>query len=204
MLENLIVGAKIGFMVAAPVGPVVILHMRMASLYGFFKAMRAGMLTSCSVGVHAFLGLVAITVIEKYITEYMNIIQIIMGLIVLGVAIQMFVANKKLVLNPDISKVKTYYPALLSFVCPFTTILLVNLITARLGTLPNGVLPIVSVGTGSILGSFLGYVMFCSLSYFCSRKFSQSAVIKANKIAPVLIVYYGLEGLWKGVAPFIN
>lgn len=196
----LVDGARVGFMVAAPMGPVVILHMRMALLLGAKKALLAAVMTACSLGLHATLGGFALSLISEWTQTYAAIIQIIMGLIVLGVAGQMFWANKKLELTSEPIKTKLYYPAILSIICPFTTVLILNLLSANAGSfVPQGLQSVIFMALGTAIGGFSGYAMFITISSLFSKKFSNVVVMKAVKIAPFLILYYGVSGLWKGI-----
>jgi len=126
-----------------------------------------------------------------------------MGILVLCVAAHAHVSNKNIRYGEP-SAAAVWWPAALSLVCPFTTVLVINLMVMT-PTLSAELLLIekLQVALGAALGSSTAYCCYGLLAYIMRQK-ANTWMQRAVLVSPLLIVFFGLSALKKALVSYFQ
>ncbi len=195
-------GFWIGFMVAAPIGPIGILCIRQTIAYGFRIGLITGLGAAIADGVYA----TAITSSANLMTTItQNYAYVLYGL---GGAFLVFLGTK-IFRTPINEKEKSQtmskssrafnYVFFLTFMSPMTTILFITMFTNE-GILMQkmGVPEIASTTVGVMLGAATWWLILASTVKVVYKRFKSLGVFNwVNKIAGCAIAIYGLMNIAK-------
>ena len=199
-MNTLLEGVRVGMMVAMPVGPTVILLLRVGLLRGLGPFAISSLGAACGVGVACSIALTCVGYIQSFVQKHAVATHACLALMVLAVCVHTFYKNKPLTMealkNQD-AQVSLWVPPVMSLTCPFTSILILNLlgschIFSR--SLQVGEMAVTVLGT--VLGAFFGYGILMTAVYFLSRTVSDKFIFLLVKLSPLILLYYGLQGLW--------
>lgn len=195
------IGAIIGILVAAPVGPVNVLCIQRAIERGFFGGVAAGLGAVLGDGLIALFAAMGVGAISGAIKDYRNSIQIIGGVALIVFGVQLYFAQPRLDTSGPVDESKA---SLKDFVwdIPQTFFLTITNPGAVLGLFAifGGVSSFVEVSSyvdaltmvAAIMGGSLAW--WIALSHMIGRirhRISINQFRRINRIAGVLLVGFG-------------
>jgi len=199
MMDFLLEGVKTGAMIAFPIGPVVVLLFRIGLLKGWGPYLVSAGLTGMSVGVSMAIAVSCVRYIQHFVAMYPMQTHLSLAALVLYTAWRVYHSNKSIKLEDLYTKsapINIYYPPFLSLICPFTSVLILNIFAGSdMLQCSLDMSKKVALVAGSVVGSFLTYTGFMVALHVISARLSQRAVLYVAKIAPVIVAYYGVRGL---------
>jgi len=188
-------GLKIGFLVAAPVGPIALLIVRrtlnegrLAGMVSGFGAATADLLC----GLVAALGVSAVTTL---IDSHRGALQLIGGLFMVVLGVNTFRAKDPAAAKRPLHERNFFLAYLFTFLLtlsnPITLLGLVAVLAAfNVGGQTH--LEALTLGGGVFLGSALWWVFLCSIAGWLGRKLGNRTLHAINLVAGVLILGFGL------------
>ena len=190
-----------GALVALAVGPVAILLMRIGLLRGWGPYSLSAFGTGLSFGVSMTIALSCVEYVEGFLDHWPVQTHLFLACLVLGVAWKVFVSNQKLTLEDIGSKRKKgasiTQPPLLSLLCPFTSVLILNMFATRDVMRTDLTFCMKSlIVCGSVFGQFCVFMGYNLGLHIASRATSRRVVLWFTKAAPFVVAYYGVRGLY--------
>lgn len=201
-------GWKIGMFIAMPVGPTMVLLLRIGMLRGLVDFGLSAFGAACGIGVAMAVALTCVVYIQSLLKSYAGVVHGVLALMVLGLAFGTWRSNKKLRVD-DLSKetkvpISLWTAPIVSLTCPFTSILILNMFAAR-DMLQQEISWSMKVAlvASCVFGGFCGYWVLMTVVYALSRKMSKKAVLIMVKAAPFIVLYYGLQGMRTAIESFL-
>ena len=191
-------GWKVGMIIALPLGPTVILLLRIGLLCGW----RAFGLSAfgAALGIAMVLALTCVAYIQTLLDRHPVLVHGILSIMVLVVAWNVFRSNRSITaesLHKRDTPINIWAPPIISLTCPFTSILILNIFATNTTIRQSMSLSIKGVLiVGCVVGALCGYGTIMSVVYGLSRKLSRQVVLIMVKIAPLIVMYYGIQGAW--------
>ncbi|MCY4414472.1 MAG: hypothetical protein OXC30_05790 [Alphaproteobacteria bacterium] len=194
-------GFKIGAALALPVGPVVILLLCMAILRSMKDFLVAQFLVGLAVGTHFMVAMSFHAYIRELVERFPVELYAMMGFLVLFSAWRLYATNQKIRYGLP-RNTKLWGPGVLSLLCPFTTVLVINLmINTPSLCVDLELTDKLCVALGAILGSMSVY---CSEGFilFLLRKKADSWMKNGVMYTPLILVFYGLSSLHQSLQTY--
>lgn len=188
-------GAQTGFMLALPVGPVVLLLIRAFLMKGWKRALYSSFFVSCAVSLHMFVGCMFFSGIKSFVDGHVRLISFIMGFGVCVVAYRLRISQNSVLYEKN----SLYYPAILSLVCPFTTTILLSLLLAKCSTLDMSLPQTAWLSVGSFFGSFFEYIVLMLVLQVVAFAAPEKVMLKAASNSYILVGLYGLMAIIKSL-----
>lgn len=195
----LIKGLVVGFLLAAPVGPIAVLcvhrTLTMSRLAGFFSGLGAAAADAVYGGIAA-LGL---TLISKLLTEHRNWLQVVGGAFLCIVGVRTFFA--KIVERKGAPRwpglVGAFFSALLlTLTNPMTFVAFAAIFASvGLGSVCDNRVDIGALVTGVFLGSALWWTILVGSAHALRAKMTIERLGKLNRMAGVIVFCVGLTYL---------
>lgn len=190
-------GLKIGFIVAAPVGPIALLIIRrtlnegrLAGIVSGFGAATADLLC----GLVAALGVSAITIL---IDAHRSALHLVGGLFMVVLGMQTFRAKDPAEAKRPLHERNLFwawlFTLLLTLSNPLTLVGLVGVVAAfNVGGADQTHFETARLAVGIFLGSALWWVFLCSIAGWLGRKLGNKTLHVINMVAGALILGFGL------------
>jgi threonine/homoserine/homoserine lactone efflux protein len=197
MSELFYTGLKIGFLVAAPVGPIALLIFRRTINEGRIPGIVSGLGAATAdliCGLVAALGVSAITTL---ITAHRSALQLIGGLFMVSLGVNTFrakdPADAKRPLHERNLFLAWLFTLLLTLSNPLTLLGLVAIVAAfNVGGSDQTHFETLSLASGIFLGSTLWWVFLCTIAGWLGRKLGNRTLHVINMAAGALILGFGL------------
>ncbi|MCY4414473.1 MAG: hypothetical protein OXC30_05795 [Alphaproteobacteria bacterium] len=199
MLDKIMEGFLIGFKVALPIGPVAITLISMVlTTKGWNMWPLASFWAGMSIVAHTTVALVFQAVILQYVKEYAVQFYFVMGVAVALVALNAFMTGRKIDIRNIRPVTKVYTPALISLLCPFIGLLVLNLFlgTERL-QVPFTPLEIAVTSLATGLSGAATYFSLAFMVFRLSEQMSLRVSIFLVKLAPIIVLFYSAESLYQ-------
>ena len=200
MIDAAIEGWKIGMMIAMPVGPTMVLLLRIGVLRGLVDFGLSAFGAACGIGVAMAIALTCVLYIQALLASYAGFVHGALALMVIGLACGTWRSNRRLRVD-DLNKetrvpISLWTAPIVSLTCPFTSILILNMFAARdmlqkeMSWSMKGALV-----ASCVVGGFSGYWVLMTVVHMLSQKMSKKAVLFMVKAAPFIVLYYGMQGV---------
>ena len=204
-MGDLINGWIIGASVALAVGPVVVLLLRISVVrpWGAFGLSAFG--TALSFGVSMTIALCGAEYAQSLVERWPAFVHLVLASLVLYTAWRAYMTNKGITIEMLARKrsvrVSLWQPPILSLLCPFTSILILNIFSSQgLLTRSLDLATKAAFVIGSVAGQFTVFFGYGVFLHMISRTFSHKVVLLLAKGAPLIIAYYGTRGLFTGLS----
>ena len=160
----IVIGIAIGFLVAAPIGPIGIFCIRQASANGLFAGIITGLGASIADAVYTVIAGYGASFVEQWIRDYMHWFELIGGFFLIYVANK--IKNASIHLDKDGVKKKNslvescWTTMIMTFLSPMTTFLFLAMF-GKFGVLNDQLTPfkIVSLAIGVFMGALFWWVV---------------------------------------------
>lgn len=190
-------GLEIGFLVAAPVGPIALLIIRRTLNEGRLAGIVSGMGAATAdllCGLIAALGLSAVTTL---IDTHRGALQLVGGLFMVVLGVNTFRAKDPATAKRPLHERNYFLAYLFTFLLtlsnPLTLLGLVAIVAAfNVGGPGQTHFETVTLGGGIFLGSALWWVFLCSIAGWLGRKLGNRTLHVINMVAGALILGFGL------------
>ena len=202
-LIYLLRGFAIGFSLAVPVGPNGILCIRRTLAYGFKRGLFVGLGAAAADMTYGIVAAFGITLISNFITDNMNAIRIVGGVLLLFFGYHAFRSHPSTEnANGSNGHTRTFFSVY--FLTLSNPMVLFGFAAVFAGLGPDRVIGDYSMAAFLVAGIFLGtmgwFAILTTLVHFFREKISTKGVLVVNKIAGVLLILCGLLAFWCGAA----
>lgn len=205
MTHLLIKGMIVGFLIAAPVGPVGILCVKRTIVHGFFSGLFSGIGAASADTVFAAIAGFGITAIAALIESQKHLLEILGGIILIIVAIKSLMtkrqnheteADSATAERSKFAFVADYFSSFFLTITNPITIIAVGALLTSLGALE------VSgnyLGTATlILGVFLGSALWFSglvtvIGFLLHKRLTLNSMYYVHKIAGIIFLVFGIS-----------
>lgn len=201
----LITGVIVGFLVAAPVGPVAVLCMQRTLLDGRFVGYATGFGAALGDTVFGGLAIFSVAAVEGFLLDNRFVIQLIGGLVLVGLGARTFLVRNsrnppdKVVENPIDHE--TLLHALgsafvITIVNPITVLAFISIFAAiRVSETTDGLLSSWTVIGGVFLGAAAWWFLLASIASVLRQRFTGKGLRWMNGISGVVILGFGVYAL---------
>ncbi len=202
ILYDIILGAGLGILIAAPVGPIVFLCIRRTLQYGLFQGISTGLGAAIADTIYGGIAIIGVATVLQFLTEYENYIRIFGGIILLFLGYKSLRSKITEVRDPSQNHktISNFFTALLlTLANPATLIILIGIFTTiELGddeSIPTLIYTIV----GIFLGATLWWLMVSWGISTLKKKITLASVVKINRFASIIIVGFGIYSFISGI-----
>jgi threonine/homoserine/homoserine lactone efflux protein len=202
----LLKGFTVGFLVAAPIGPIAILCIRQTVAYGFWIGMASALGASIADAMYSTAAALGASSINHIFQEYAQIFYCIGGAFLLYIGGKVFITK--------IAEVKTeketstftaafFYTFVLTFMSPMTTLLFITMFSnSGVFEKPLFTPDIVSLSFGVFCGAMVWWIILCGSVAKIYQRFKSVAVFQlVNKLSGIAIMCFALFTLTKVIWP---
>ena len=207
IIDAAVEGWKIGMFIALPVGPTMVLLLRIGVLRGLVDFGLSAFGAACGIGLAMALALTCVAYIQSLLSSYGGYVHGALALMVIGLAFGTWRSNKKLRVD-DLNKetrvpISLWTAPIVSLTCPFTSILILNMFAARNMLQQEMSWSMKGALVGScVIGGFCGYWVIMTVVHVLSQRLSKKAVLFMVKAAPFIVLYYGSQGIAAAIKAF--
>ena len=203
MFLFLLKGIAIGFSLAVPIGPIGILCIRRTLAHDGLRGFVIGLSGATADIVYALVAAFGVSLISDFVLAHQEGMRIAGGLVLLALGIYLVrttphtKAPPKQIKNETSVFVSTFFLALtnpmtlFAYAAAFSAIGVEGILgdAASLGLLVGGV----------FIGALLWFSLLTGLSHLFKKKITAARLNVVNKAAGVLLIIFGLVGLWLGL-----
>lgn len=201
MVFELLKALFIGIVVAAPVGPVLLLVIQKTLCHSRRDGMYAGLGSMVADNIYAACGILALSVVRSFISAHEALIMIAGGALVFIVGLSM-VKKKEIVKTPGETGNSWWSNALQTMGCAFSNPSAFAFMLAMLALckIDSGSLisPVWLILIFIAAGEFL-YWMFVTFALTHFLKISDSLLLKISRIGGGVMLVFGIVLLFKGL-----
>jgi threonine/homoserine/homoserine lactone efflux protein len=186
----------VGFVIAAPIGPIGTLCIQRSLHYGFWSGFSAGFGAALADGTFGAIAAFGLTAITYFVLGYRPEIQLVGGiiLVVLGLVIFIFKAgyNKtiKIKAKNNVTYLLTTYAIAISN--PATILGFIAIFAALgLGSKHNGIGVALLMTAGVFLGSLFWWFLLSGISSRFKSKMTEAKLFWVNRISGIILIIFG-------------
>lgn len=201
-VEFLVTGIVVGFLVAAPVGPVAVLCIQRTLLDGRLVGYATGVGAALADTVFGALAVFSVAVVESFLNEHRPIVQLLGGLVLVGFGLRtMLVAPARrddtAVAVDHLSLLQALVSAfLVTIVNPITILAFVSIFAAiHISASVEGLWVSWTVVLGVLAGALAWWWMLASLSSVLRQRFTERGLRWLNAVSGAVILGFGVYGL---------
>jgi threonine/homoserine/homoserine lactone efflux protein len=201
----LVTGVIVGFLVAAPVGPVAVLCMQRTLLDGRFVGYATGLGAALGDTVFGGLAIFSVAAVEGFLLDNRTAIQLLGGLVLVGLGARTFLVRNsrnpadKVVEGPPDHE--TLLHALgsafvITIVNPITILAFISIFAAiRVSETTDGLLSSWIVIGGVFVGAAAWWFLLVSIASVLRQRFTDKGLRWMNGISGILILGFGVYAL---------
>lgn len=204
-LALLITGVIVGFLVAAPVGPVAVLCIQRTLLDGRVVGYTSGFGAALGDTVFGGLAIFSVAAVEGFLLDNRTAIQLLGGLVLVGLGARtIMVRNSRKqadkVAKSSIDHVTLFHALGSSFVItivnPITILAFISIFAAiRVSETADGLLSSWTVIGGVFLGAATWWFLLASIASVLRQRFTDKGLRWMNGISGVVILGFGIYAL---------
>lgn len=203
-VDNLIAGIVVGFLVAAPVGPVAILCIQRTLLDGRLVGYATGVGAALADTVFGALAIFSVAVVESFLADHHSAVQLIGSLVLIGLGLRtMLVGHSR---DAQSSKSVTIDHLSLLQACgssflvtifnPITVLAFLSIFAAiRISTTVEGLVGSWTIVVGVMVGALAWWWLLASIASVLRHRFTERALRWLNRISGTAILGFGAYGL---------
>ncbi len=203
-VDFLIKGIVVGFLVAAPVGPVAVLCIQRTLLDGRMVGYATGVGAAVADTVFGALAIFSVAVVEEFLADHRPAVQLIGSLVLIGLGLRTMLAHNNRSYDPDKSPAIDHLTLLQSFVSaflvtifnPITILAFVSIFAAmRVSTTVEGLFGSWTIVAGVLLGALAWWWLLASIASVLRQRFTERRLRWLNRISGTVILGCGVYGL---------
>jgi threonine/homoserine/homoserine lactone efflux protein len=190
-------GFLVGFFVACPLGPIGIICLQRTFSRGYPAGLFFGLGISTADAIYAFIAALGVTAISSFVMSQQLWLRLIGGIVVFGLGIRIAGQAGKQIISPTPQNGMfwgAYFSALILALMNPAVIISFTAIFAGLGIMivDSNYFPLFLLIAGVFSGSALWYVLLNSIASLLKRKFTDTFILKINRLSGSLIAGFGL------------
>lgn len=203
-VDYLITGIVVGFLVAAPVGPVAVMCIRRTLLDGRLSGYATGLGATLGDTVFGALAIFSVAIVETFLSEHRPAIQLVGSLVLVGLGLRTILVRR----NPRTEAVKaapidhlsllqsTVSAFVVTIVNPITILAFISIFAAiRLSATVEGLLGSWTVVLGVTIGALGWWWSLASIASILRQRFTERGLRWLNAISGAVILGFGVYGL---------
>jgi threonine/homoserine/homoserine lactone efflux protein len=201
----LITGVVVGFLVAAPVGPVAVLCMQRTLLDGRLVGFATGLGAALGDTVFGGLAIFSVAAVEGFLLDNRTVIQLLGGLVLIGLGARtILVRNSRKqadkVAEGSIDHVTLFHALgsafVITIVNPITILAFISIFAAiRVSETADGLLSSWTVIGGVLLGAAAWWFLLVSIASVLRQSFTDNGLRWMNGISGAVILGFGVYAL---------
>ncbi|EKE02301.1 MAG: LysE family translocator protein [uncultured bacterium] len=194
-LNLLLDGLIIGFLAAAPVGPIGILCINTTLNKGRSYGLAVGLGSACADIIFALIAGFGLTIIIDFLTNYSSWIKITGGIFLIYLGVRIFM-SKPVYRSKSLGN-KSYLSIfilgfILTLISPMSIILFISLYApVSLSDINRSHLSVYTLATGVFIGAMLWWITLSSLTNLLRGRINTAKLSIVNRISGVIIVGFG-------------
>lgn len=192
-MEFIIKGFGIGFLVAAPVGPIGILCIKRSLTKGRRSGLITGMGAATADTLYGCIAAFGMTAVSNLLLTYKDIFQSIGIFFLLYLGIKSFFKESNettIAIDRDNELFKDYISTFFLTVTSPTTILSFIAIFAGIGILPKDIFTVFSLVSGVFLGSSFWWLFLSFIASKVGNKIGNKQLTLINKISGIVLILF--------------
>ncbi len=204
-VDYLITGLVVGFLVAAPVGPVAVLCIQRTLLDGRLSGYATGVGAALADTAFGALAIFSVAVVESFLYSHRPIVQLIGGLVLVGLGLRTMLVQSGRKMAPVDDSTPVDHLSLLqscvsaffvTIVNPVTVLAFVSIFAAiRVSSTDGGLVDAWTVVAGVFVGALLWWLMLSSLASVLRQRFTDRGMRWLNTISGAVILSFGVYAL---------
>lgn len=210
-VDNLITGIVVGFLVAAPVGPVAVLCIQRTLLDGRLVGYATGVGAALADTVFGALAIFSVAVVQGFLADHRSSVQLVgsVVLIILGLrtilarSVRSEAASASLAIDHLTLLQALGSSFLVTIVNPITILAFVSIFAAiHVSTTVDGLMGSWTIVVGVLLGALAWWSMLASVASVLRQRFTERSLRWLNRVSGAVILGFGVYGLvalaWTG------
>jgi putative LysE/RhtB family amino acid efflux pump len=193
MLIIFLVGIIIGFVVAAPVGPVGLLCVRKTLEYGLTGALAVGLGTALADALYASIAAFGLAAISEYLLAHIVYCKILGAILLLALAIKEYTSKAQVVESVQISQKSLLQLIITTFVLtcfnPIAIMSFIGIFAMLSDRLLNISNPIVMI-VGVFIGSILWYLFLGKIIHHTQHLLPDRFIFSIRKISAIIFALF--------------
>lgn len=202
-VDNLIAGIVVGFLVAAPVGPVAILCIQRTLLDGRLVGYATGVGAALADTVFGALAIFSVAVVESFLADHHSAVQLIGSLVLVGLGLRTMLGQSRAAQSPKsiaIDHLSLLQACGSSFLVtifnPITVLAFLSIFAAiRISTTVDGLIGSWTIVTGVMVGALIWWWLLASIASILRHRFTERALRWLNRLSGTAILGFGVYGL---------
>jgi len=203
-LDYLITGIVVGFLVAAPVGPVAVLCIQRTLIDGRLVGYATGVGAAMADTVFGALAIFSVAVVEGFLADHRPAAQLVGSLVLIGLGVRTIMGRSERAEEAAEPVVIDHLTLLQSFGSsflvtifnPITILAFVSIFAAiRVSTTVEGLLGSWTIVVGVLLGALTWWWLLASLASVLRQRFTERSLRWLNRISGAVILGFGIYGL---------
>ena len=206
IVVSILQGIAIGFLLAAPIGPIGILCVRGSLLYGTRRGFVIGLSGACGDALYAFAAAFGVQLIVNFVSSHLPLMRLLGGILLVCTGIYTFLSQPKAKhpVNIKIGERGIFVSTLLlALTNPLTLFAYLSAFAATgVNNIIDDHLTISLLICGVFGGSLLWFSLLVWLSQRFKEKVSSRGILIINKTAGALLIVFGTIAASYGLRSF--
>jgi threonine/homoserine/homoserine lactone efflux protein len=203
-VDFLITGIVVGFLVAAPVGPVAVLCIQRTLLDGRLVGYATGVGAALADTVFGALAIFSVAVVEEFLDEHRPAVHLIGSIVLIVLGLRTMLARNNRASESARSPVIDHLSLLQSFMSsflvtifnPITILAFVSIFAAiRVSTTVEGLVGSWTIVAGVLLGALAWWWLLASVASVLRQRLTERSLRWLNRISGAVILGFGIYGL---------
>ena len=203
-VDYLVTGLVVGFLVAAPVGPVAVMCIQRTLVDGRLSGYATGIGAALADTVFGAFAIFSVALVETFLSDHRPAVQFIGGLVLVGLGLRTILVHQnrktEAAKSAPIDHLSLLQSAASAFVVtivnPITILAFVSIFAAiRVSATVDGLLGSWTVVLGVLLGALAWWWLLASIASVLRQRFTERGLRWLNAISGTVILGFGVYGL---------
>lgn len=200
-VDFLITGIVVGFLVAAPVGPVAVLCIQRTLLDGRLVGYATGVGAALADTVFGALAIFSVAVVQDFLADHRPAVQFIGSLVLIGLGLRTMLVGQNRASQSSaidhLTLLQSFGSAfLVTIVNPITILAFVSIFAAiRVSTTVESLIGSWTIVVGVLIGALAWWWLLASVASILRQRFTERSLRWLNRISGAVILGFGVYGL---------
>jgi len=203
-VDHLVTGVVVGFLVAAPVGPVAVLCIQRTLLDGRLVGYATGIGAALADTVFGALAIFSVAIVQSFLADHRPTVQLLGSLVLIGLGLRTILGRPNRQARPasaaaidHLSLLQACGSAfLVTIVNPITILAFISIFAAiRISATVEGLFASWTIVLGVAIGALAWWWLLASIASVLRQRFTERGLHWLNDVSGAVILGFGVYGL---------